>query len=140
MESDTGFVGAKLALFLGEELLVIRRDDRDDIPWPDFLDFPGGGREGDEGPEACALRETLEEVSLDLPDTVLIWRRSYERPHGRVWFFVAQIEDWRVDDVVLGDEGQGWELMSPDAYLAHPDAIPHFRGYLLDYLASQRAA
>ena len=31
MESDTGFVGAKLALFLGEELLVIRRDDRPDM-------------------------------------------------------------------------------------------------------------
>ena len=56
MESDTGFVGAKLALFLGEELLVIRRDDRPDIPWPDFLDFPGGGREGDEG---CAVTTAL---------------------------------------------------------------------------------
>ena len=36
------FSGAKLALFLGPDLLVILRDDRPDIPWPGRWDLPGG--------------------------------------------------------------------------------------------------
>ena len=56
------FSGAKLALFLGADLLVIKRDDRPDIPYPGYWDLPGGGREGDETPQACALRETYEET------------------------------------------------------------------------------
>ena len=42
------FSGAKLALFLGADLLVIRRDMRPDIPFPGHWDLPGGGREGEE--------------------------------------------------------------------------------------------
>ena len=54
------FDGAKLALFLGKDLVVILRDDKPDIPYPAHWDLPGGGREGAETPEACALRETYE--------------------------------------------------------------------------------
>ena len=60
------FVGAKLALFLGDHLAVILRDDRPDIPWPGRLDLPGGGRDGDENPQDCVLRETREELGLAL--------------------------------------------------------------------------
>jgi len=66
------FSGAKLALFLGVDLLVILRDDRPDIPYPGHWDFPGGGREGQETPEACALRETREEVGLVLRPSELV--------------------------------------------------------------------
>lgn len=45
MGSSDRFDGTKLFLFLGEELLTIRRDQRPDIPWPGRLDVPGGGRE-----------------------------------------------------------------------------------------------
>ena len=44
------FHGAKLALFVGGgELAVILRDDDPSIVLPNHWDFPGGGREGDEG-------------------------------------------------------------------------------------------
>ena len=66
------FAGAKLMLFLGEELLVIRRDEKPEIPWPGYLDFPGGGREGEETPEQCALRETFEEVGLDVTEDQIV--------------------------------------------------------------------
>ena len=46
--TDPDFVGAKLVLFLGQELAVILRDARPDIPWPGRLDLPGGGRDGSE--------------------------------------------------------------------------------------------
>ena len=124
------FIGAKLALFLGEQLLVILRDEKPDIPYPGHWDFPGGGREGDESPETCALRETQEEVGLTLSQAELIYARSYLRPSGLRWFFVARLPEARVTEIILGDEGQCWQLMSPEAYLAHPLGIPSFRGVL----------
>ena len=36
------FSGTKIALFIGDRLLVMRRDDRPDIPYPGYLDLPGG--------------------------------------------------------------------------------------------------
>ncbi|MDX2484452.1 MAG: NUDIX hydrolase [Pseudodonghicola sp.] len=131
------FSGAKLALFLGPDLLVIQRDDRPDIPWPGHWDLPGGGREGIETPVDCALRETREEVDLTLSPDQITWSRSYLRPHGRVWFFVAHLPAARVADVRLGDEGQDWCLMAPRTYCRHPLAVPHFAETLALYLEQQ---
>ena len=128
------FSGAKLALFLGSDLLVIRRDDRPDIPWPDHWDLPGGGREGDESPEECALRETREEVGLSVPMDRLGYSVRYRRPHGWVWFFAAHLPAEAVHDVRLGNEGQEWLLMAPGTYIAHPRAVPHFATRLREYL------
>jgi 8-oxo-dGTP diphosphatase len=58
------FVGCKLALLDGERVLVYTRDDRPDIQFPGMLDLPGGGREGNESPEDCVLRELEEEFGL----------------------------------------------------------------------------
>lgn len=132
---NTRFSGAKLALFLGDDLLVIQRDQRPDIPWPGHWDLPGGGREGDETPQACALRETREEVGLIVPATDLVWANSYRRPHGIVWFFAAHLPEQVQCDIVFGSEGQGWRMMTPDTYCAHPLAVPHFAAQLRLYMA-----
>lgn len=129
------FSGAKLALFLGDDLLVIRRDDKPGIPWPDHWDLPGGGREDDETPEACALRETREEVGLTVARDDIVWANSYQRPRGTVWFFAAHLPAETRTKVRFGSEGQGWRLMSPEDYCAHPLAVPHFVGQLRRYLA-----
>ncbi len=131
------FSGAKLALFLGDDLLVILRDDRPDIPYPGHWDLPGGGREGQETPEACALRETHEEVGLSLSPEDLIWSNSYQRPRGQVWFFVAQLPDSAVASIIFGSEGQGWRLMVPQDYCAHPLSVPHMGEQLSIYLAQR---
>lgn len=131
------FSGAKLALFLGEDLLVIRRDNRPDIPWPDHWDLPGGGREGDETAQQCALRETYEEVGLSLGEPDLVWARSYERARGTVWFFVSHQPAQMQAKVRFGNEGQGWELMPPETYCDHPLAVPHFATQLRAYLAER---
>lgn len=134
-EKPMTFSGAKLALFLGPDLLVIRRDDRPDIPWPNYWDLPGGGREGDETPQACALRETREEVGLQLAPSQLIWSRRYRRPRGLVWFFAAHLPVAAVDQVRFGGEGQEWRLMTPEDYCAHDLAVPYFAENLRIYLA-----
>jgi 8-oxo-dGTP diphosphatase len=72
------FSGAKLALFLGQKIVVILRDDKPDIPYPGHWDLPGGGREQEESPEVCALRETEEEIGLQLAPSDLVWSRDRE--------------------------------------------------------------
>ncbi|MDA7430499.1 NUDIX hydrolase [Primorskyibacter aestuariivivens] len=133
--SDDHIVGAKLALFLGGALLVIRRDDDPDIPWPGHLDLPGGGREAGETAEVCVLRETREEVGLRLGVDALVYRRDYTRPHGTVAFFAAHLPIDAAGQVVFGDEGQGWMLMAAGDFVACDDAVPHFREQVAAYLS-----
>lgn len=128
------FAGAKLILFIGQKILAIRRDNIETIPWPNYLDFPGGGRDGEETPEACALRETFEEVGLRLAEDDLVWKNSQKRPNKISWFFAAHLPEAAKNDVVFGKEGQSWELMAPEQYLKHQDAIPHFQLQLSTYL------
>jgi len=134
LAGQMAFSGAKLALFLGAELLVILRDDRPDIPYPGHWDLPGGGREGQETPEACALRETREEVGLELRPSDLVWSRHYWRPRGLVWFFAAHLPKAASDTITFGSEGQGWRFMSPEEYCAHPLAVPHFAEQVRHYM------
>ena len=130
------FTGAKTALFLGDKLLVILRDEKVDIPFPGHFDFPGGGREKGETPIDCALRETVEEVGLRLSKSDLVWSRQYDQS----WFFVAQRPAQDVRLIRFGDEGQGWRLMHPRDYLANPLAIPNFVARLKDYLSETEIA
>lgn len=128
------FGGAKLALFLGARILVIQRDDKTTIPYPGHWDFPGGGRDGNESPEACVLRETWEETGLHLTPDHLVGARFYDQPTGPAWFFAAHLAPSRAREVRLGDEGQGWRLMTPTEYCAHPLCIPQFADRLRHYL------
>ncbi|WPY93467.1 NUDIX hydrolase [Limimaricola variabilis] len=135
------FDGAKAALFIGDRLLVIRRDDRPDIPYPGALDFPGGGREGRETPEQTLAREMHEEVGLDMGEAALLWQRPFDsatRP-GRVWFFVMRMQAEAEARIVFGDEGQGWSLMPPARFLAATDAVPSLQARLRLWMAGPDA-
>jgi len=63
------------AIDAGAELLFIRRAERDDDPWSGHIAFPGGRYEnGDVTILTTAVRETREEVGIDLTAAVLIAR------------------------------------------------------------------
>lgn len=128
------FEGAKLALFLGARLMVIERDESPGIAWPGYLDLPGGGREGGESAEACILRELREELGLVLRPEALVWRKFYAAP-VRAWFFAAHGPVTWQDRIVFGDEGRGWSLMAPEAFVGHARAVPHFAERVAAYLA-----
>lgn len=128
------FTGAKLALFIGGKLLVIRRDAKTDIPFPDHWDLPGGGRDSGETPEACVLRETFEEVGLALSSSDLIWSRQY----GDSWFFVSSLPTGAECQIRFGNEGQYWALMPPETYLTDPMSIPSFAARIKDYLSQAK--
>lgn len=135
-----GFVGAKLAVLTRAGVLTLLRDDKPGIPFPAMWDLPGGGREGDEPPEVCALRETREELGLDLPADVIGWRRAFPSSlgAGTAWFFVAELPDLDLGQVALGDEGQRWQVMAPEDFIARADAVPHLRHRLRVYLSETR--
>lgn len=130
------FTGCKLAYIFNSQLLVYKRDDFAHIPFPDLWDFPGGGRDGNETPEACVLRELNEEVAIALPASRLIYKKKVPDylNTGNSFFFVADGQQAEIDAIVFGSEGQYWQLMAIDEYLSHPQAIPvlitRLRGFL----------
>ena len=60
------------------EILMLLRDDRPDISYPNHWSLAGGRVERGETPEMAAHRELLEEIGVDLDLT--LWKR-YDRPH-----------------------------------------------------------
>lgn len=134
MGDDTAFAGAKLALFLGGHLAVILRDDTIGLPFANQWDFPGGGREGCEDAWTCARRECQEELGLHVPDSAVRWSRAFCEGTRIKWFFVADLPASAVDDIVFGNEGQRWALMTAQEFLEHPRAIKPFQERLRLYL------
>lgn len=71
IEPDPNVVRASVALLVrpgGSDLdvLLIERPQSPDDPWSGHMALPGGRRQGDEAPLATAIRETHEEVGVDL--------------------------------------------------------------------------
>jgi len=130
-----GFDGAKLALYLGEKLAVILRDDTPGLLFADHWDLPGGGREGAETPLACALRECREELGIAVPEGAVVWQGSFDEAGRTKWFFVARMPAQAEAEIIFGDEGQRWRLMEEEEFLHHPRAVPAFQDRLRVYLA-----
>lgn len=111
----------------GTDVLTYLRDDKPGLPWPAMWDLPGGGREGDESPEACLLRELFEEFGLTLTADRLIWRAVWpsmmdaSRPSV---FFAGRLTAREIAAIRFGNEGQHWCMMPVADYLSHPQAIP----------------
>ena len=129
------------------ELLMIRRATREGDPWSGHMGFPGGRRDPEDRSNfSCALRETEEELGVDLSrwgaplgelsDVNTGWRK--DRPEMLVTPFIFSVSELpeltpndEVDDVVwvplyfLMDEGNRepleWEWkgqkMETDSYL-----------------------
>jgi 8-oxo-dGTP diphosphatase len=134
---STAFTGAKLALLLDGAVLVALRDDIAAIPWPNYWDLPGGGREGGESPAACVLRELQKEFGLALPADRLVHERAYpsmSHPGAVNWFFGGHLLHSEVTSIRFGDEGQDWRMMRVEEFLSRPDAVPHLQDRLRDWL------
>jgi 8-oxo-dGTP diphosphatase len=135
---DTHFGGAKAAFLNGDRVLCYLRDDFAGLPFAGHWDLPGGGREGDETPEDCLLRELFEEFGLRFGPERLVWKRDFRwwhKPEVRVWFFAGMITEAEIAAIQFSDEGQYWEMMPIAEFLAHEKAVPDLQKRLGVWLA-----
>ena len=132
---DAAFEGAKVALFLGDQLVVIQRDDFPNLPFAGYWDLPGGGREGDETPFSCVQRECREELGLVIWPENIAWKRGFASAGtgDRVGVFVADLQEEATNHIVFGEEGQGWMLMEVAQFMSHPKVIAAFQERLGAY-------
>ena len=131
------FTGSKIALICGESVLTILRDDKENIPWPNMWELPGGGREGDESPFECAAREVYEELGIYLNENCLLWSKVYPSMlfEGRQSvFMVGQLSQDQFDSIVFGDEGQAYKLMNIEEFLSSSQVVPQLQERVKDYL------
>ena len=130
MTHHPDFTGCKLALIHEADILTYLRDDKPGLTWANMWDLPGGGREGDETPQDCVLRELHEEFGLHLPPARLEWQRIFPsmidetRPSH---FFAGRITAMEISAIIFGDEGQHWQMMPIATLLTHPEAIPELQ-------------
>lgn len=102
LDSGKVAVEAAVAAVLRErqgdlDVLFIRRADHEDDPWSGDLAFPGGRVDPeDAGPRDAAVRETLEELSLDLAPA---------RYLGQISDVMGNAESIRVSAFVYAIEG-----------------------------------
>ena len=134
------FTGCKIALFCGDKLLTILRDDKSNIPYPNTWELPGGGREGDESPFECVAREVYEELGINLTEDCLLWSKVYPSMifEGKESvFLVGQLTQDQFDSIVFGDEGQGYKLMSTEEFLGSDKVVPQLQDRVRDYLEEE---
>ena len=55
-----------------KQVLLLLRDDKPDIPYPNMWDIPGGHVDDGETPEECIVREMKEEMDLNLEEFQLL--------------------------------------------------------------------
>jgi 8-oxo-dGTP diphosphatase len=136
------FHGVKIAILVEDNLIVFLRDNRANLFNANMWDFPGGGREGDESPIECAIREVHEELSLTLSNSDIAWQKTFpaqKDPNQRAYFMVAAITADRVNNLTL-QEGQKWRLMSVPEFLSSDDVIPALKERFRVFLDSQESS
>ena len=137
LDKQFDFTGCKIALICGDRILTILRDNKENIPWPNTWELPGGGREGDETPFECAAREVYEELKIQLSKDDIVWSWIYPSmldENKNSVFLVGKLTQEQFDNITFGDEGQGFKLMSIEEFLNSKQAVPQLQGRLRDYL------
>ena len=137
LDQQLDFTGCKIALICGDRILTILRDNKENIPWPNTWELPGGGREGDETPFECAAREVFEELGLHLTEDNLLWSKVYPSMlyEGRQSvFMVGQLSQDQFDSIVFGDEGQSFKLINIEEFLTLDQVVPQLQERVRDYV------
>lgn len=129
------FDGCKLALTWNNKLLVYKRDANDAIPYPNQWDLPGGGREYNETPEQCVLRELHEEFGFELEVADLQKRYQYSLANKKVaYFFICKLKLEQKPSINFGNEGQYWQWIPVAEFTNNKNAISHLAKLVEKYI------
>jgi 8-oxo-dGTP diphosphatase len=137
--SEMDFAGVKIALMVGDKLLLHLRDNKPGLFNANMWDFIGGGREGSETPTECVVREVKEELGITLSPEVIVWQKvhpSQKDPNRKSYFMVAPIPESILASINL-TEGQKWELFTQNHFFKNPQVIEALKTRFRDYLNSK---
>ena len=137
LEARFEFTGCKIALICEGQILTILRDDKEDIPWPNMWELPGGGREGNETPFECVAREVYEELSIQLSKADVIWFQIYPSMldgNKKSVFLVGRLTQEQFESIIFGDEGQGYKLVSFEEFLTSDRVVPQLQERVREYV------
>lgn len=137
LEARFEFTGCKIALICDGQILTILRDDKEDIPWPNMWELPGGGREGNETPFECVAREVYEELSIQLSKADVIWFQIYPSMldgNKKSVFLVGRLTQEQFESIIFGDEGQGYKLVSFEEFLTSDRVVPQLQERVREYM------
>ncbi len=135
------FHGVKIALLVEDRIFLHLRDNKPGLFNANMWDFVGGGREGNETPVACALREIQEELGIVLSPTAIVWQKEYpaqKDPNQKAIFMVATIPKSMIDAINL-TEGQEWKLFTQDEFFSDPQVIGALKERFRDYLITTKS-
>jgi 8-oxo-dGTP diphosphatase len=133
---NVDFNGTKGLVFLGDKIITYRRDNKTTY-LPLRIDLPGGARENGESPFDTFRREVKEEFGLDITKEDLIFScaiPSVIEPDKKSYFVVTKPLGFKESDVVFGDEGIEWMLMTPEEFVARTDGIERQQKRVAKYL------
>lgn len=134
------FHGVKIAILIEGKLLMHLRDDKPGLFNANMWDFPGGGREGNESPEQCAIREVSEEFGIDTSELSIVFKKEYpaqKDPTQKAFFMVAELNNLDTKSIAL-TEGQRWELFEQAEFFSKKDVIEALKVRFKDYLDSKK--
>ncbi len=134
------FDGAKGFVFLGEKILVYRRDTNTTI-FPLSIDLPGGGREGCESPFETFQRETKEEFGIEIKEADIVFCdivQNIINPNKISYAFITHSLKFTEKDIVFGDEGTEWMLLTPKEFIERKDGIKGQQDWAREFLQQIR--
>ena len=133
------FNGVKIAVLIDGNLLMHLRDNKPGLFQANMWDFPGGGREGNETPQECAIREIKEEFDITLDPRLIVWEKVFpamKDPTQNAFFMVAKVPKEVLDTVTLS-EGQKWTTFDIETFFAKDDVVDALKGRFRDYMERQ---
>ena len=92
------------------QILLLLRDNKPDLPYPNMWDVPGGHVEADESPETCIMREMKEEMDLALDEFELFSKVEFK---DRIEYTFWAKTDLSIDEIKL-TEGQKLQWFTRD--------------------------
>ncbi len=109
------------------KILLILRDNKPNIPYPNTWEFVGGAQDGDETLEQTGLRELYEELGIKPSNYVFLGTENFSgRLAGR---FISILNDNEYRQIHLGSEGQKYAFYTLQESLSL-DMPPNLKRFL----------
>lgn len=130
------FNGSKGLLYIGDKILTYRRDEKTNNA-PLCIDLPGGGREENESPFDTFQREVKEEFGISIQKEDMYYSSTHKSvidPNAISFFMIAKPDNIKETDIVFGNEGVEYILMTVDEFIKRQDGIERQQNRVREYL------